>query len=1227
MPEAKIIRIGAKSTAADTDILNHMRRLLAQLGLSSDSETVEPGDATALRRALAGGLRSCNVVITIGSFGHYGIGGAKETIFKALEIPFEPVDQVKNLIRKFAQKERMSITPELEALWMMPRDAEAFPSANGVDSGFAIAAGGQCILMLPASPESFHPMATGYALPYLAGFFGLTSVRHRLSCFGMNQKSISDELYGDILKDDLPLVFPVPSRSSLEAELWITASAASTEQAEELCQPVIGRIREQLGDVVYACDMPSMEQYTLSLLKEHQKNLCIGESFSSGMLYQLLHKEAGMRSPITFAGSYMTPAETSELGLPYRKLKGQEIVTPTGAGMLAEYIRRQGDENSLGLSLCLDEPVRQVYVSLSDGQQVYFRMIPLPDDCFGSRAAEYGSLCAMNLLSTYLTSPEKLPTSVPVRLAAAGKGFPEAEDPNWAERLGHDNSPSIARRLVMLLCVVLFALGATFLGFHYHNAMEYEQQNQQLQTLYAASSSTDVEPPEDYPAEYLAKFSDLYQINPDIQGWLSIEGTSFSYPVVQSDEDTSTSQYYLRRDFHGAESDHGVPFLDYRASVKLPSDNLVIYGHNMRDGQMFEELLNYKKLDYYRAHPIIRFDSVYEEAEYKVLAMFITNTQSIHGDVFDYHNFINAESDEDFDRYLYSVQIRSILNTGVDVGPGDQLLTLSTCSYEFEDARFVVIARKVRDGEDAAVDTARASENENVLYPDIWYSLYKTEKPNVSLMRAILPSADRSITVPTIQMTYQPETAPIADLLGEAPDNNIADYLLGLPLVEENDASEAPENFSEAVSSESSSAESSSAVSSESVSVPVSSAAPSSSSSSSSAASSVPLGSAAPSSSAVSSSTSLEAPPEEIIVSGTVSEAEPSSASSSSASSSKSSASSSKPSSSSSRVTVIPIPGSSSESSSTPWWEEEGYEDWTETESSSTSSEKSSSKSSSSSKVTSSKDDEEDEDYEIDYDDTLSVTYNGKKQKDSAYEILCKVVMAEIGSSKAEAVKAQAVAAYTYIKHENARGVSPSVAMKTPTTAVKKAVTEVLGEAVYYKGSLAFTCYHATSAGRTNSSAEVWGGSYPYLISVDSSVDVDAYQYEATKRISADAVAEAVDEQLGIELDGDPEDWFEVISYTSGGYNNIVSVGGKTKYNYNGKSYNITGRVLREAVLGLRSACFEIDYNDSRDEFIFTTYGYGHGVGLSQTGAMLLAAEGWDYIEILEHYYPGTTVK
>lgn len=1185
MPEAKIIRIGAKSTAADTETLSHIRRLLAQLGLSSDSETVEPGNASALRRALAGALRSCNVVITVGSFGHYGTGGAKETIFKALEIPFEPDEQIRQRILQFANRERMTISPDLEALWMLPRGAEPFPAANGVDSGFAISAGGQCILMLPSSPESFHAIAAGYALPYLARFFGLSAVHHRLCCFGLDQKAVCDELYGDILKDQLPLVFPAACRSNLETELWVTASASSPQQAEELCRPVIQRIREQLGPVVYSTDTDNMESLCLSLLQSYGRTLCVAESYSSGLLFQLLQRQAGQSSPVLFHGSYMLAGETSEISLPHRKLHGQEIVSPTGAGMLAEYCRRQGDEASLGLSLCLDEPVRQIYVALSDGEQVYFRMLPLPDDCFGNRAAEYGALCALSLLHSYLSTPEQLTARVPVRLAAAGKGFPVPEDPHWEENVGKVSGGSVARRLVLLLCVMIFAASSTYLGRYYYQAWNHQQQNQQLQSIYSSSSESASSIPDDYPAEYLSKFSDLYNINPDIKGWLSIDGTAFGYPVVQSSQDTSTNQYYLRRDFSGSYSDHGVPFLDYRADVKAPSDNLVIYGHNMRDGQMFEELLEYKNLDYYKAHPIIRFDSVYEEAEYKVVAMFITNTLKAHGEIFDYHNFINAASDEDFENFLYSVQIRSILNTGVDVGPGDKLLTLSTCSYEFKGARFVVVARKVREGESSQVDTARAARNQNVLYPDIWYTLYKTEKPNVSLMRAILPTADRSITV-TTHLAYQPETAPPPELLEELPlPNAITVIPVALPVAD--DPTPPQELTSSSAIPESASSE---------------------------PASSSELNNPEPASSEPESSQAEPSSQSEGASSESSSqEPEPSSASSAEPKSSSSQSSSSgitlaKPSSSSGGAIVI-RPASSSQSSEA-WWENEEDEDNEEQDPDTS--------------------DGDEGDYS-DYDDseTLFVTYNGSRYTDSAYNIVCKVVAAEMGSAKAEALKAQAVAAYTYIRYENARGVSPSVVMKTPTTAIKSAVSDVIGEAVYYGGKLAFTCYHATSAGRTNSSADVWGGAYPYLVSVDSSIDQDAYRYEDTKRISASAVADAVETQLGIELDGDPADWFEIISYTDGGYNNVVSVGGKTKYYYDktNKSYPITGRVLREAVLGLRSACFEIEYLESRDEFVFTTYGYGHGVGMSQTGAMLMAAEGADYVEILEHYFPGTSVR
>ena len=1214
MPEAKIIQISTNQ-AANSDVIGHMSRLLMQLGLSSDTDFVEPGDAAALRRSLVHGLQSCNVVVTIGSFGQYGVSGAKETVFKALDIPFMEDSVIKERILRFVKAGKLTMTEELESLWAIPRNAEPFPSANGVDSGFGIAAGGQCILMLPSAPDSFHPMAAGDALSYLARFFGLCAIRHRVNCFGLAHRSIVDELYGDILNDNLPLAYPAACHNGLETSLWVTACAATREQAEEICHPAVFRLQQELKDLVYGVDAESMESSVLELLHQRGRTLCMTESYSSGALAQAVERGMelleGLKSPVQFYGSYMLPDETEEIGLPRRKLRGKDIVTPTGAGMMAEYCRRKGKDNSLGLSLCLDEAVRQVYAALSDGERVYLLIRKLPDDCYGNRAGEYGCLWALKLVQQYFLDPRSLPAGVPVRSAAAGQGFPEAEDPNWEEKMGLPPERNLGRRIVMLLCATVFAASATFLAHQEYLAWNSDQQKTRLETIYLenssspSSSSPSASEKINYPAEYLNKFSSLYSINPDIKGWLSIDGTTFSYPVVQSEQDTAESQYYLHRDYNGEYNNHGVPFLDYRADLKKPSDNLVIYGHNMRDGTMFEELLNYKDPDYYRAHPLIRFDSVYEEAEYRVVSVFITNTLKSHGELFEYHNFINSPSDDSFDQFLYGIQIRSILNTGVDVRAGDKLLTLSTCSYEFKGARFVVVARKLRDEEtrEQAMDVSAVSKNENVLYPDIWYSLYKQEKPNISLMRIVLPKTAQPLDM-DLTLSLNRETAPPSELEDITP----------IPSRKPVNIAQAPSQPEGSEDSQPENGDASSGQAESENTPPELSSVPDASGSMASSSSSEPPESITPSqpSEASQSQSSLEPEPS--------SQPEPSSSSQAQAS---------LPPVSSSRPAVIKVPSSSSKpivirpSSSVPeedpMIEEEDMPDGTDGDYREDDPAASDSDSSN--------DGESGGSYNGD--ETLSVYINGSRHTGSAYDIVCQVVAAEMGAGHKEALKAQAVAAYTYISYENARGVSPSVAAKTATAAVKTAVQEVIGEAIYYKGNLAFACYHATSAGRTNSSKDVWGGSYPYLVSVDSSIDEDAYRYEDTKRISTDVVAAAVEKQLGITLEGDPADWFEVLSYTDGGYNDRMAVGGETQYYYdaNRKYYPITGRVLREAVLGLRSACFTVEYLDNRDEFLFTTYGYGHGVGMSQTGAILMANQGDSYVDILEHYFPGTTVR
>ena len=245
----------------------------------------------------------------------------------------------------------------------------------------------------------------------------------------------------------------------------------------------------------------------------------------------------------------------------------------------------------------------------------------------------------------------------------------------------------------------------------------------------------------------------------------------------------------------------------------------------------------------------------------------------------------------------------------------------------------------------------------------------------------------------------------------------------------------------------------------------------------------------------------------------------------------------------------------------------------------------------------------------------------GTYKTGSARDIIAGAVVGEIWNEfPDEAVKAQAVAEYTYIKKQNEMGLRPTVSLKTDIyDRIYKLVDEVLGEAIYYNGEMIQSVFYASSCGYTNSAENVWNVYYPYLVSVDCPLDKTTDpNWGSTDSYSSDYMKNAVQSTLGITLTGDPSTWFKINSTLDNrehGWVTSVSVGGMTKAN--GKT--IDGRVIRETVLGysLKSAAFELKYDAGSDKFIFTTYGHGHGVGMSQYGAKALAENGYSYKQIL----------
>lgn len=181
------------------------------------------------------------------------------------------------------------------------------------------------------------------------------------------------------------------------------------------------------------------------------------------------------------------------------------------------------------------------------------------------------------------------------------------------------------------------------------------------------------------------KYADLYAQNNDFVGWINIDDTVIDYPVMVS---INNPNFYLTHNFNKEYSRFGVPYMQENCS--LESDNIIVYGHNMKNKSMFNDLIKYKNEDFYDTHKYIQVDTLTEQRTYEVICSFKTTTKG-----FAYNKFVNAVSPDDFSAYIEKCQALSFYDTGVRAEYGDKLITLSTCEYSQNNGRFVVVAKLI----------------------------------------------------------------------------------------------------------------------------------------------------------------------------------------------------------------------------------------------------------------------------------------------------------------------------------------------------------------------------------------------------------------------------------------------------------------------------------------------------------------------------------------------------
>lgn len=189
-------------------------------------------------------------------------------------------------------------------------------------------------------------------------------------------------------------------------------------------------------------------------------------------------------------------------------------------------------------------------------------------------------------------------------------------------------------------------------------------------------------------------YADLYQQNPDMVGWITVPDTKINYPVVQTPDEPN---YYLHRDFDGENAACGCPYVQENCDVNKPSDNLIIYGHNMKNGTMFGELDKFKNKDFWSEHKTLSFNTLIENRTYEIVSVFKTLADSEKPDAFPYYRFVEAENEAVFDTFIAESKKLALYDTGVDAVYGDKLLTLSTCEYSQANGRLVLVAKQVYD--------------------------------------------------------------------------------------------------------------------------------------------------------------------------------------------------------------------------------------------------------------------------------------------------------------------------------------------------------------------------------------------------------------------------------------------------------------------------------------------------------------------------------------------------
>ncbi len=518
----------------------------------------------------------------------------------------------------------------------------------------------------------------------------------------------------------------------------------------------------------------------LALLREKNLQLATAESCTAGLLSAAVTAVPGASAVFTCGvAAYSNDIKRTVLGVPAATLDTVGAVSAETAVAMADGVRRLADA-AIGVSVTgvagpdteEGKPVGTVFLALANASRVWVReMQPSPDCTTREAVREKAVAIALDMIGQYATAyPAMTAGSLPLPPPVQNK----VEIPQTAPVVERrrflafllpwkgDSPKERARKLLLPLLVCVLIAGGFFSVRRLLSVSVNQSLYSNLQNMYISDNTAAQN------GDILPRFTALYAQNADIGGWIRIDGTDISYPVMKN----AGSDYYANHNFRQQYSAYGVPYFDSRntlVSSQSRNKTLIIYGNNTGDGQMFSSLLEYRRADFFKEHAVIDMSTLFSADKWQLFAVMVLDPDEINAFAFAKTEFAD---DDAFRQYVEDIRTRSLLNTSVVVTPEDDLLLLVTQAkeeYGFENATFVAVARRLRDNETASA--VAVSRNPTVLMPRIWVrrnarsSTIEPQTPTTTAVTTATATTSGRTTVPSTTdatpTTVPPTTATV----------------------------------------------------------------------------------------------------------------------------------------------------------------------------------------------------------------------------------------------------------------------------------------------------------------------------------------------------------------------------------------------------------------------------------------------------------------------------------